>query len=870
MVQQSKRKRSSGWINPLSRFKILEHIEHGDATVTKKRSLGSSNASLAPTEHVNHHQLDTAGEQTASMEHMQLAMEEATPTSNEDSIEPTSMVNLALRALSKKKRSWKDRTEKQDLQWQEIIAECREKLDAETDAGENCGCCNSACSNAASCFCRDCQTVCCDDCLHATHSNHALINHCIEFHSNAVNKFVMIHIDTCSKCSMLNKLGMQSLITVYDLFSIKDALVRYCCVPSLIDSGIFPATPTNPQNGFSLKFMRRMTMLTLQGVNVITIVKSLDYVVGNPAIAQQLYKKLLGCFLIFVEMMMRQQTEMNEMMDKGIMCSPCVAGQKMVIAYDVCFRLKRHGRKENSGPQVSSSVFIPSVSITTFDKDCILEEAYQDPDCTSEFIAVKESRIENRNSKFSENGVGGSVCSRHGIPLLFISLMRNSGEKFAYGKAILHALQQKIQLPIVWSYDVACRFSKSFRGDDNSNLQFVIPKLHIYTHSSGCRSNYNLKMVQGIGDTDGETIERLWSYLSAYYPQTREMTAKNRVNLLSYALIFYAYCKYRSLHYYLKKKLKVSIKLLKELDDMGIVDFHPVPLGVVDPETTIHRECSTLPNRAVSVSAEPGSEDCRFILKTYQRLMVQYCFKKSKKLDSVLNRYETAFEFCRRSDATTDQFLLAFKEFTLEEMQKIKKSIESNIQEILFLQFSLKKPKNSKGQKILQLITSQKHSLSRKTTELIETYNSKAVMIQKNICNSNQSLVIQLSSSNCMSAFERHIKSSLISLEQTFGITPSGQLRTLYRFKLDPSSTFKTILLPTFCNFDQGNTFTPILIASNLNFSLTMSRTTSLLQSSPSFAVDLISTSPWLFEPDDTLSTSETCLSIVETVCKAV
>ncbi len=51
---------------------------------------------------------------------------------------------------------------------------------------------------------------------------------------------------------------------------------------------------------------------------------------------------------------------------------------------------------------------------------------------------------------------------------------------------------------------------------------------------------YSPRRVAGFGLTDGEGIERLWSYLRKFCYMTKEMTASNRTDLLTEALLHYA------------------------------------------------------------------------------------------------------------------------------------------------------------------------------------------------------------------------------------------------------------------------------------------------------------------------------------------
>ena len=50
---------------------------------------------------------------------------------------------------------------------------------------------------------------------------------------------------------------------------------------------------------------------------------------------------------------------------------------------------------------------------------------------------------------------------------------------------------------------------------------------------------FNPRKTLGIGLTDGEGMERLWSYLGKFSSITKEMTPENRIDLLTDALIYY-------------------------------------------------------------------------------------------------------------------------------------------------------------------------------------------------------------------------------------------------------------------------------------------------------------------------------------------
>lgn len=50
---------------------------------------------------------------------------------------------------------------------------------------------------------------------------------------------------------------------------------------------------------------------------------------------------------------------------------------------------------------------------------------------------------------------------------------------------------------------------------------------------------YSPRKTKGVGLTDGESLERLWSYLGKFSKITKEMTPENRIDLLTDGLIHY-------------------------------------------------------------------------------------------------------------------------------------------------------------------------------------------------------------------------------------------------------------------------------------------------------------------------------------------
>ena len=55
----------------------------------------------------------------------------------------------------------------------------------------------------------------------------------------------------------------------------------------------------------------------------------------------------------------------------------------------------------------------------------------------------------------------------------------------------------------------------------------------------GLQVLYSPRRTEGLGLTDGESLERLWSYLGKFSKITKEMTPENRVDILVEGLMHY-------------------------------------------------------------------------------------------------------------------------------------------------------------------------------------------------------------------------------------------------------------------------------------------------------------------------------------------
>ena len=69
-----------------------------------------------------------------------------------------------------------------------------------------------------------------------------------------------------------------------------------------------------------------------------------------------------------------------------------------------------------------------------------------------------------------------------------------------------------------------------------SKLNWSVSIFHAYAHSIKCQMKYHPRIQEGIGLTDGESLERIWSYLGKYVSNTKYMRPAHRLDILSLAV----------------------------------------------------------------------------------------------------------------------------------------------------------------------------------------------------------------------------------------------------------------------------------------------------------------------------------------------
>ncbi|KAI0323993.1 hypothetical protein GY45DRAFT_1263709 [Cubamyces sp. BRFM 1775] len=151
------------------------------------------------------------------------------------------------------------------------------------------------------------------------------------------------------------------------------------------------------------------------------------------------------------------------------------------------------------------------------------------------------------------SGMVGMTCSRHMfvMPSSLVDLIK--GEGFAWGDfSQLSGLQPWLDVLklLCRGYDINCQYDKKFDlrlaefRKDFGHLPSIkttifppirspIPKFHGPAHTLICNVYRSYNYTPGVGMTDGEASERIWSAFNALAIRTKEMSAGHRHDIIN-------------------------------------------------------------------------------------------------------------------------------------------------------------------------------------------------------------------------------------------------------------------------------------------------------------------------------------------------
>ncbi|EJD39841.1 hypothetical protein AURDEDRAFT_36376, partial [Auricularia subglabra TFB-10046 SS5] len=158
--------------------------------------------------------------------------------------------------------------------------------------------------------------------------------------------------------------------------------------------------------------------------------------------------------------------------------------------------------------------------------------------CADSHTAGSSAKEKVKGDRFDDKGVFALIC-RHGIPLCFMNIT-DAGEGQKYMLAAVEWLSEQLpkRATVAAYYDVGCITDRTRQLYDvlpdgfSDRLVFVTSAMHSYAHQWTCQIVYSPRMKKGMGLTDGEGVERLWSALRMLIPKLRAVSRRRRLVLL--------------------------------------------------------------------------------------------------------------------------------------------------------------------------------------------------------------------------------------------------------------------------------------------------------------------------------------------------
>ncbi|KAJ7118695.1 hypothetical protein C8R43DRAFT_1091016 [Mycena crocata] len=198
---------------------------------------------------------------------------------------------------------------------------------------------------------------------------------------------------------------------------------------------------------------------------------------------------------------------------------------RLMVSKDANFKMKgrdRSSREKDPTLGPGWAYMVASDSYLKFLSGHIHEDEISH--CVS--FAALWSANNKRSKNLRASGVGSVSCSRHELFRPCGTGDLQKGERYANMDYLFFSSLLGMTLKtVVSSYDIACQWGRNFakRASEmpakmqlpkDVKVLFKVPKFHLPPHVKKCHGPYSFNYTKGVGRTDGEGVERNWSWLN--------------------------------------------------------------------------------------------------------------------------------------------------------------------------------------------------------------------------------------------------------------------------------------------------------------------------------------------------------------------
>ncbi|KAI0059012.1 hypothetical protein BV25DRAFT_1809822 [Artomyces pyxidatus] len=247
-------------------------------------------------------------------------------------------------------------------------------------------------------------------------------------------------------------------------------------------------------------------------------------------------------------------------------CPACFAGKTYGVSFDrggdvhVAVDANFHHRHRKSvgdngfGDFFDPEYIIPKEEVDAVGEDILRLRPRPSPkrniavpqeaidECEKSYQAADGNKAKANSDIFDDTGLCSINC-RHDIPL-FVANLDTPGEQQKYAFSLIKKLFSLLpsNATVVVLYDIGCVVDSSLNKYEilpdaiADRLTFATSAMHAYGHQWSCQLVYNPRLKTGLGLTDGEGVERLWSRLRKLIPLERSATRGKRLWLIDHQL----------------------------------------------------------------------------------------------------------------------------------------------------------------------------------------------------------------------------------------------------------------------------------------------------------------------------------------------
>eukprot|EP00795_Rhopilema_esculentum_P002632 gene2632-828_t len=507
---------------------------------------------------------------------------------------------------------------------------------------------------------------------------------------------------------------------------VQDAFVTFCSCEkealTLFRLGFWASSSIKPSTAYSTELLKTTKALMLEcHVSLFGMANSMRWRNGlSKTQATSIYRLLVNeSFEEYRHFHYRYETFrfICPEVDDGATCMVCPKENgKIVLMLDGTFGCVR---KQSSGfsmepPKHGERFFVDDSSVDQFvDQHCQNTKDIR-MDCSNFRAGADSLRSKLQYKKLDITGVFGCSC-KHDIPGCFLNM--KNGERLGYPVYILQAFLEKFENSNVSFgilYDISCLLAKHLKKNKLDvkfqSCTFATPDWHAYGHVASCQIQFAVRFLSDFGITDGEGVERLWSYLRQFTAITKEMTPSHRIDLLTDGLIHFAQRKNASLEYSLVERYQKADKiLLSSTEELNRLMKEAKGHGQEWRELYI----------AKLIALSTAKDELPLCTTIDQIKQVRQHMKET---DQELKKIETKNGLSNRWTTKSVDFQHTLKIIEDQKKSSLLISARSQAAERIF-HLDLKK-KYSCGQDIPKRIEAMIKKASKKLTETVEKYNS--------------------------------------------------------------------------------------------------------------------------------------------------